>query len=205
VEDPVRSVLRFGLVVVIVLGFAASSAVASTSSDRILRAEITVNAPVADVWRAWTTAEGIATFFAPKGRVDLRVDGTYDVWFNPSGGPGERGAEGMRILDVDPPRRLAFTWNAPPSIPTIRDKRTVVILDFRAKGDGATVLRFTQEGWGDGPDWDKAYDYFDRAWGAIVLPRLLYRFEKGPLDWNAPPDLAPVAPTIKVALARSGS
>jgi uncharacterized protein YndB with AHSA1/START domain len=173
----------------------------SAAADRILRAEITLPAPVAEVWNAWSTDRGIATFFAPKGKVDLRVDGTYDVWFNPSGGPGERGAEGMRILDVDPMKRFAFTWNAPPSIPAIRGKRTVVILDFTPTGERETRLRFTQLGWGEGPDWDKAYDYFDHAWGAVVLPRLVLRFEKGPIDWNALPKLEPVAPTLERTLS----
>ena len=27
-----------------------------------------INAPVADVWKAWTTTEGIKTFFAPAPR-----------------------------------------------------------------------------------------------------------------------------------------
>jgi uncharacterized protein YndB with AHSA1/START domain len=172
------------------------------AADRVLRAEIEVNAPVSEVWKAWTTDAGIATFFAPAGRVDLRVDGTYDVWFNPAGKPGERGAEGMRILDVEPTKRFAFTWNAPPSIPAIRAKRTVVILDFAPNGPGTTRLRFTQLGWGDGPDWDTAYDYFDRAWAGFVLPALVYRFEKGPIDWTAPPELEPVAATIKLDLDR---
>jgi len=52
-----------------------------------------------------------------------------------------------------------------------------------------------------GADWDKAYEYFDHAWGAVVLPRLRQRFEKGPLDWSAPPpSLAPVAATLRVSL-----
>ena len=55
--------------------------------QRVLTAEVLVPAPVEDVWAAWTTNDGIATFFAPKGMVDLRVDGTYDIWFNPDGKP----------------------------------------------------------------------------------------------------------------------
>jgi len=70
-----------------------------------------------------------------------------------------------------------------------------VILDLTPSGEGASRLRFTQLGWGDGPEWDAAYDYFDRAWAGFVLPALVYRFEKGPLDWTARPDLEPVAAT----------
>src|SRR5262245_6818270 len=175
------------------------------ASDRVLRSEITLAAPVQDVWKAWTTDEGIATFFAPKGHVDLRVDGTYDVWFNPTGKPGERGAEGMRILGVEPMKRFAFTWNAPPSIPTIRGQRTVVVLEFEPQGERQTKLRFTELGWGDGADWDKAYEYFDHAWGSVVLPRLVHRFAHGPLDWSAPPKPVTDAPTLKLELAVGGS
>jgi uncharacterized protein YndB with AHSA1/START domain len=170
-------------------------------TERILRAEIELPAPVSDVWNAWTTDAGIATFFAPAGKVDLRVGGTYDVWFNPAGKPDERGAEGMRILDVEPMKRFVFTWNAPPSIPAIRHRWSVVTLEFEKVGETRTRLRFTHSGWGNGPEWDKAYSYFDSAWGTIVLPNLVYRFTKGPIDWNAPPTVTPVAPTLKMRLA----
>ena len=38
-------------------------------------------------------------------------------------------------------------------------------------------------GWGDGGEWDKAYAYFDRAWGN-VLANLQKRFADGPIDWT---------------------
>jgi uncharacterized protein YndB with AHSA1/START domain len=178
-----------------------AAAAQAAPSDRILRAELTVPAPVAEVWKAWTTDAGIATFFGPEGHVDLRVDGSYDVWFNPAGKPGERGAEGLRIVAVEPMKRFAFTWSAPPSISTIREQRTVVVLDFAPAGTGATKLRFTQLGWGEGPEWDRAYDYFNDAWRKQVLPLLVRRFEKGPIDWAAMPEVTPVSASIKVTLA----
>ena len=66
---------------------AAGAATALGQSERMLHADFTVDAPIKDVWNAWTTPEGIATFFAPAGHVDLRVDGTYDVWFFPKAEP----------------------------------------------------------------------------------------------------------------------
>ena len=198
-----NGIKSWGIVPLSLLVFATPSR--AIASDRVLRRELTIAASVQDVWKAWTTDEGIATFFAPKGHVDLRVDGTYDVWFNPTGKPGERGAEGMRILGVEPMKRFAFTWNAPPTIPTIRGQRTVVVLEFEPQGDKQTKLRFTELGWGDGADWDKAYEYFDHAWGAVVLPRLVHRFAHGPIDWNAPPKPVADAPTLKLELAANGS
>jgi uncharacterized protein YndB with AHSA1/START domain len=173
-------------------GFSLVPAAAAFASERALRAEILVPAPLAEVWSAWTTDAGIATFFAPEGHVDLRVDGTYDVWFFPEAEAGKRGAEGMRILVHEPMRRFSFTWDAPPSIPTIRNQRTVVVLEFAPHGERATRLRFTHSGWGEGEDWDRAYEYFRSAWGTKVLPRLVHRFTAGPLDWNAIPAPPPV-------------
>ena len=76
----------------------------------------------------------------------------------------------------------------------------MVVVELEAAGPKQTRLRFTHLGWGEGPDWDAAYAYFDRAWGGVVLPRLKRRFEQGPLDWNAELKLPPVAPSLRVTL-----
>ena len=169
-------------------------------AQRVLTAEVVVPAPVDQVWAAWTTPAGIATFFAPSGAVDLKVDGLYSVYFNPENKPGERGAENMRIVALEPMKRFAFTWSAPTSIPSVRSQRTIVELAFAPEGDG-TRLTFTQSGWGEGADWDKAYDYFDNAWGGIVLPRLVERFKNGPIDWKYAGMPTRLGGTMKTTLA----
>jgi uncharacterized protein YndB with AHSA1/START domain len=180
----------------------AALAIHTSAGTRVLTVEIVVNAPIEKAWNAWTTPDGVRTFFAPACTIEPWVDGTYDILFRPNEKPGERGAEGMRILSFEPMKRFAYTWNAPPSLPDIRRQRTVVILDFAPAGTGRTRVRFTQMGWGEGPDWDKAYAYFDNAWNALVLPRFRYAMEVGPIDWNKIPELRPVAATIKVSLTQ---
>ena len=39
-------------------------------------------------------------------------------------------------------------------------------------------------GWGNGGEWDKAFAYFDHAWGH-VLGNLKNRFDDGPQEWTA--------------------
>lgn len=170
---------------------------ASPSAERALMADLEIESPPAAVFEAWTTVAGIRSFFAPSGVVEPHVDGAYEILFFPDNPPGQRGAEGMRILAFEPPSRLAFTWDAPPSIPDVRKQRTMVILDFEPLDGGRSRLRFRHVGWGSGPVWDQAFEYFDKAWGGVVLPRLVHRFAQGPIDWSAPPRLAPVAATLK--------
>lgn len=155
--------------------------------EKHIYAEILIQAPLQAVWEAWTTEEGVRSFLAPDCKIDLRPDGAYEIYFDPAAPPGQRGGEGLRILAVQPMQMFSFTWNAPPSLPQVRPQRTHVVLRFYAENDQQTTLTFYQDGWGSGGEWDRAYDYFQRAWLKVVLPRLQYRFDHGPVNWEDPP------------------
>ena len=135
------------------------------------------------VWNAWTTREGIESFFAPEAVVEARPEGAFHVHFNPYAPPGGKGADDMRFLPLQKERMLSFTWNAPPHLPEARLQRTVVMVRLEPIDDKQTRVRLTHFGWGDGGEWDQAYDYFDRAWGN-VLANLQKRFAVGPIDWK---------------------
>lgn len=156
------------------------------NNEKAIVAETKVNADLKDIWDAWTTETGVKTFLAPACRIDLRPDGMYEIYFNPDAPQGERGGEGNRVTAVQPMGMFSFTWNAPPSLPEVRDQRTHVVVHFYPE-DGGTRVTLYHDGWGTGSEWDKAYKYFQSAWGQVVLPRLKYRFEHGPVDWGNPP------------------
>ncbi len=160
------------------------------NNERFINEEVVVDAGVKDVWAAWTTEEGIRSFFAPGCKLDFKANGDYEIHFNPAGQPGERGAEGTKILAIQPEKMLAFTWNNPPSIPGIRWQYTTVVLRFKALSDNQTRVSLYQSGWGEGAEWDQAFAYFSKAWKDFVLPHLQYRFKVGPIDWNNPPDIS---------------
>ncbi len=52
------------------------------------------------------------------------------------------------------------------------------MLEFQELDGGKVNVRLTHLGWGEGDDWNKLYDYFDRAWGGI-LGALEARFAGG--------------------------
>ncbi|MGB7540068.1 MAG: SRPBCC domain-containing protein [Anaerolineales bacterium] len=157
--------------------------------DRAVEGETIVDAPIEQVWRAWTTMEGAVSFFAPRCAIDLRPGGKYEMLFDPNAAPGKQGSEGVILLAVQPPVMLSFTWNAPPELPEIREQRTHVTVRLEALDSNRTKVTLVHDGWGEGAGWDSAYEYFEQAWKRIVLPRLKYRFEHGPIDWEHPPEL----------------
>ena len=128
-----------------------------------------INAPVAEVWKAWTTTEGIESFFAPKAvKVEPWPGGAFELWFGVNMPEGSRGCEGCKVHSVRPMEQLVFEWNAPPTIPTIRVLRTLVYLDFKPLPDNRTELTLRNFGYGDGEEWAKNRAYFTQAWPAVM-------------------------------------
>jgi len=164
--------------------FLAACSQPPPAPERAIHDSITVKASVDEVWNAWTTSDGIKTFFAPDAKVELRVDGPFQIYINPLAAPGMKGADEMRIIGFQDKKMLSFTWNAPPSLPEARKQRTVVIVRLTARGDALTDVSIHHIGWGEGGEWDKAFDYFSKAW-PNVLKNLKKRFDDGPIDWTA--------------------
>ncbi len=112
-------------------------------ADTTLRIERTYQAPAQRVFDAWTSEEVMRRWWhashdweTTDAEVDLRVGGVIRVVMrNPE--KDEEFGGGGRYTEIDPPRRLAFTW-----IWDDNDTRTLIELDFE-EIDGATVVRFT--------------------------------------------------------------
>jgi len=163
---------------------AATSAPCVLAAERAIEKELIVRATLDEAWSAWTTREGITSFFAPDAKVEARVGGPFQIYMDPGAAPGSKGADDMRYLALQPKKMISFDWNAPPHLPEARAQRTFVIVRFEKVDETSTRVRLHHTGWGDGGEWDKTYAYFDRSWG-FVLGNMKKRFEQGPQDWSA--------------------
>ncbi|MCB9548066.1 MAG: SRPBCC domain-containing protein [Myxococcales bacterium] len=132
-----------------------------------------LSAPRAAVWAAWSSAEGLAAWFADEVRMELRIGGPFEILFF---GPevAERGSEGSKVLAFVPGRLLAFSWNAPPHLKHTRPQLTWVTVEL-ADADGGTALTLTHTGWpaagfeaGGHPDWPATHAYFKAAWPRVL-------------------------------------
>ncbi|MBL8314561.1 MAG: SRPBCC domain-containing protein [Rubrivivax sp.] len=162
---------------------AATLATAAWTAERAIDKEVVVNATLEQAWQAWTTREGIVSFFAPEAQIDARVGGAFNIHFDPGAAPGAKGADDMRFMALQPMKMLSFDWNAPPHLAQARAQRTFVVLRFHPLAERSTRITLHHTGWGEGGEWDQAYAYFDRAWGNVLI-NLGKRFDTGPQDWS---------------------
>ena len=123
--------------------------------------EITIDAPVAAVWRALSSPEELERWLAPKVEVELREGGAFEASW------GERGdTKGCRIVALEPQKRLRFQWRgkhefddlfAPPHGPTEVEVR---LFDR----DGATHVALEQPETRHGRDWAAYDEWMAEAW-----------------------------------------
>ncbi len=144
--------------------------------EKALILEITIPAPQAAVWQAFTTSDGLSTWLTPHAVVDLRKGGEWTAHY-PGGKTG-----GGTILDFTPEKELILSAMAPERFPEVRAERTTAKFQFTANRN-STHVRLVQTGWRHGEEWDKAYDYL-AVGNAQLLEALLRRFVSGPIDWS---------------------
>jgi uncharacterized protein YndB with AHSA1/START domain len=106
----------------------------------------TFPAPPERVFDAWTSEEVMRRWFhaardweTSEASVDLRVGGAVRVVMRDPAEDAEYGGGG-RYTEIDPPRRLAFTWTW-----DRETHETLIEIDFE-EADGGTLVHFTHNG-----------------------------------------------------------
>jgi uncharacterized protein YndB with AHSA1/START domain len=97
--------------------------------------------PPEKVFAAWTQAALLARWMSPfaaaEAEVDVRVGGAFSIVML---GQGQRMRHTGTYLEVDPPRRLVFTWQSPYTGPD----PSVVTVELRGEGQD-TELTLTHD------------------------------------------------------------
>ena len=139
------------------------------SSETTLRIERTFQAPAPKVFDAFTSPEVMRRWWHVErdwstvvAEVDLRLGGAVRVVMRAADG-SDYGGGGV-YTEIDPPRRLAFTW-----LWDDNDTRQLIEIDFE-EIDGATTVRFTHRDLWDEEavrshegGWNRAFDNLEDA------------------------------------------
>jgi len=139
-----------------------------------LNIERVFRAPAQAVFDAWTSEEVLLRWFhaehdweTSEASVDLRVGGAVRVVMRDPDKDAEHGGGGS-YTEIDPPRRLAFTWTWDRDLGNI-DRETLIELEFD-EADGVTTARMTHSRLWDQEavrnhreGWNGCFDNLERA------------------------------------------
>lgn len=123
-----------------------------------------INAPVAEVWRLFTTSTGDAEGGAAPVETDLRIGGDIPAYYDAEGKPGHRETFVNEILAFEPQRMLALrVKRAPASFPHREALEGLwTVLYFTASGEDMTHVRIVGLGYSDEPASLAVREFFSR-------------------------------------------
>lgn len=108
------------------------------------------------VWQAIASDAGLATWAARAARVELRIGGSYELYFRPDNPPGKRGMEGNKVLSFVPERMISYSGG-------LSDTWVVYTLEPLTNG-----TRVTFTAMGTNPEWEEKCSAQSGAVAAFV-------------------------------------
>jgi uncharacterized protein YndB with AHSA1/START domain len=136
--------------------------VISASAD-IIVTEAVIDAPVAEVWRVWTTKEGIESWMVAKTEIDLRVGGTWRTSYNRSSNLDDDESIRHTILAFDPLKMFSMRTVKPPKnfpFPNAIVKTWTVVY-FEPAGASKTKITAHMLGFTDDEESQKMRAFFE--------------------------------------------
>jgi uncharacterized protein YndB with AHSA1/START domain len=140
-------------------------------TGRAIEFRMVVDGSPEEVFHMWTDSAASTEFFGSSATIEPRLAGVYEIGFDTP--TGERaGTTGTKILRFEPPSLLFFEWEMPKYIGHLNSRPfpTWVELRFERFGNGdQTDIHFYHRGFGDGPDWDQGFEFFQRNWFEVLF------------------------------------
>ena len=170
VKDTVRIVL---LIITLVL----LPGVVRAQEDHPLVHEGLVNAPLDQVWAAFTTKAGLESSTVAHAEIELKIGGTMKTQYDPRGTTDDAKAIVNVILSYEPMRMLSFkVTKAPQGFPFVNAITNMwTVLYFEAEGEKATRVREICMGFGEDDESKRMRGFFDRG-NAFTMQQLQKRF-----------------------------
>lgn len=139
------------------------------STKQIIKTKV-LNQSLDRAWWCWTTHEGLKTFFGADNKIELFLNGAFEIYFLLDSPVGQRGSEDCKVLSFLPEKYFSFSWNAPPNFEEVRKSnyKTWVVVEFKSIAHEQTEIIVTHLGWPNDEKWNPVYDYFNNAWDFVL-------------------------------------
>lgn len=140
-------------------------------------AEAVIDAPLKEVWSAWTTGQGLKSWLAPHAEIEMKIGGVMRTNYNPEGKLGDPQTIENEVLSYEPGKMLSTrVKKTPENFPfssSIRDMWTV--LYFREITPNSTEIRVVGLGFSADEESQRMRTFFERG-NEVTLQQLKNHF-----------------------------
>jgi uncharacterized protein YndB with AHSA1/START domain len=162
----------------VAVAFLMSVVSMKSSSPEPIITEAVINAPVAEVWKAFTTKEGMESWMVAKADIDLRIGGLWRTSYSKDSNLNDDAAIHHAILAYDPGRMFASHTIKPPKnfpFPNAIVKAWTVVY-FQPEGDARTRVTARMLGFDDDEESQKMRAFFESG-NKTTLDRLSKKYQ----------------------------
>lgn len=158
------------LITLSILTYSGANAQVTNSSyttqygERVLQLSITVPIKTKEVWKLFTTDEGLKKWIAPVVKIDMKTGGSIRTNYDASKTYDDSSSIKLDIINYLENEMLILKVNLNDNFPAEvkkEDKNLQEILQFVDVENGKTKIILTMVGWGQGSYWDKTYSFFE--------------------------------------------
>jgi len=140
--------------------------------QKIIQIEIELNCDVSQAFNFFTVNEKLESWLPEKAEVEPKVGGKFELFWDPQNRE-INSTIGCKITSIKKDKFLSFEWKGPErfqSFMNFCDPLTHVVVVFSSISDDPqkTTLFLFHSGWRDDPEWQKARDYFEKAWSGAL-------------------------------------
>jgi uncharacterized protein YndB with AHSA1/START domain len=148
-----------------VAAYAAFLCLAGTVAAQRVVYETEIDASIDDVWKAFTTSDGLQSWMAPLAEIELAVGGKMKSNYNPDGKIGDSSTIESTILSFDPKRMLSLkATKFPEGFPFEEAaKSTWSVFYYSELPEGRTKITVVGLGYTDDEQSQKMRSFFDVA------------------------------------------
>lgn len=150
----------------------------SAAADPIVT-EAVINAPVAEVWKMWTTKDGIESWMVAKTEIDLTVGGTWRTSYSKTSNLDDDASIRHTILAYDPLKMFSMRTIKPPKNFPFPNAilRTWTVVYFEPVGESRTKVTGRMLGFTDDEESRKMRAFFETG-NKTTLDALVKKYEK---------------------------
>ncbi|MFW9996814.1 MAG: SRPBCC domain-containing protein [Candidatus Odinarchaeota archaeon] len=136
--------------------------------ENIIQLTEELDCGVKQAFKMFTVSELLEKWLTEKAEVEPVLGGKYELFWVPED-RNSNSTIGCRITGLEEDRFVSFDWKGPAEFESFMnsaDPLTHIIVFFSPANDGPgrSTVHLFHTGWRKGSDWQKAREYFEKAW-----------------------------------------